>query len=57
MNKESYPYFARTYPNDDLSARLVVVLLSTFGWRNVAVLHVRPLHIQTVDGRWMGGSF
>ena len=40
VDKTSYPYFTRTYPNDDLSATQVVTLLAKFGWRNVAVLHV-----------------
>jgi ABC-type branched-subunit amino acid transport system substrate-binding protein len=39
-DKNSYPYFTRTYPNDDLSAATLVGLLHSFGWRNVAVLHV-----------------
>ena len=39
-NKVSYPYFGRTYPNAELSAGLLAPILCSFGWRNVAVVHV-----------------
>lgn len=38
-DKSQYPFFARTYPNDDLSAFLLVRLLSSFGWRDATVMH------------------
>ena len=43
-DKATYPFFTRTYPNDDLSAQLLVGLLLSFGWRNVAVLHVNDAY-------------
>eukprot|EP00966_Prymnesium_polylepis_P209475 4852298-Prymnesium_polylepis.1 len=40
-DKTLHPTFARTYPNDALSAKLVVKLIISFSWKNVAVLHVK----------------
>ena len=39
-NKEAYPYFARTFPSDDLRAPLILETLVYFNFTNFAVIHV-----------------
>ncbi|KAL3909372.1 MAG: hypothetical protein SGPRY_009452, partial [Prymnesium sp.] len=38
-NKALYPYFGRTYPSDAIAAVAVIRVISSFGWKQFAVLH------------------
>eukprot|EP00966_Prymnesium_polylepis_P119322 2757579-Prymnesium_polylepis.2 len=39
-DKEAYPFFARTFPSDDMRAPLILEALTHFNFTNFAVIHV-----------------